>query len=320
MKKMTFILACLTMAALSANAQISKVILQHQGNVTMYEPDDIQTAIKDAVDGDTILLNKGSYPGFTVDKKISVIGAGDGKTQITSDIEIAITYINNQAQELTANMLEGLNLSLSNKSIRVTKAVNGLKLKKCSFYTLIFRNAVKDVFIDRCTTGSSIYCYIDLTNVVSLKAKNSWISYLEGKPSSQKLDDVEFINCYFDRPNVSEKDVVANFVNSWFYGVQTYASNCTYNYCLVRTEITKDNKDFYPGSYYTSTAYYYNENGRLAVASNNYLGNDGTVVGPDGGTTPYTLTTTAPKILDESSAVVSTDMKALNVNIKVTPN
>lgn len=316
---MTFILACLMMAALSANAQISKVILQHQGNVTMYEPDDIQTAINAAQDGDTILLNKGSYPGFKVEKKISVIGAGDSKTIIKSNIEIAIPYINNQAQELTANMLEGL--SLSSYDIRVTKAVNGLKLKKCAFYSLTFSNAVKDVFIDRCyiSTNSS---YINLTNVVSLKAKNSSITRLTGEPSSQKHDDVEFINCYFSSTSAhTSSGVLANFVNSWFYEKHTYASNCTYNYCLVRTAITDNNKDFYPGSYYTSTGYsYYNENNRLYVASNNYLGNDGTVVGPDGGTTPLTLTTTAPKILDESSAVVSTDMKALNVNIKVTPN
>lgn len=317
---MTFILACLMMAALSANAQISKVILQHQGNVTMYEPDDIQTAINAAQDGDTILLNKGSYPGFKVEKKISVIGAGDSKTIIKSNIEIAIPYINNQAQELTANMLEGLDLS--DNSIKVTKAVNGLKLKKCVFYTLTFSNAVKDVFIDRCKSNYSSNPSIDLTNVVSLKAKNSCISRLSGKPSSQKLDDVEFINCYFGYTSAyTSTGVLANFVNSWFLAKHTYASNCTYNYCLVRTEINDDNKDFYPGSYYTSTGYsYYNDNDRLTVASNNYLGNDGTVVGPDGGTTPYTLVTTAPKILDESSAVVSTDMKALNVNIKVTPN
>ena len=319
MKKMTFILACLMMAALSANAQISKVILQHQGNVTMYEPADIQTAINAAQDGDTIFLNKGDFSGFTVKKKISVIGAGTSKTMIKGNIYIEIDYKNNLPQELTANMLEGLNL-LSSYGITVTKAVNGLKLKKCSFKTLEFNYAVKDVLIDRCDMGYSDYNYISLTNVVSLKAKNSELSYLKGSPSSSKVDDIEFVNCYFANTNVSSTNVLANFVNSWFYSEQKYNSKCTYNYCLVRTKITDENKDYYPGCYYTSSSLSYSESGRLAVVSNNYLGNDGTVVGPDGGTTPYTLTTTAPKILDESSAVVSTDMKALNVNIKVTPN
>ncbi|MBQ6064450.1 MAG: hypothetical protein IJK87_12610 [Prevotella sp.] len=318
MKKMTFILACLMMAALSANAQMSKVILQHQGNVTMYEPDDIQTAINDAQDGDTIFLNKGTFPGFTIDKKISVIGAGDSKTNVGSStlgIKIEIPYDkNNQAQELTATMLEGLSI---NSTLSVTKAINGLKIKNCYFFNLSLDNDVKNVFMDRCKTKSSI----SLSRVVSLKAKNCIIPYLAGETSTSKVDDLEFINCYFSYQNaISNTKVKASFVNCWFKSVQYYSDNSTFYYCIVRTKITNDNEDYYRGSQTVSKGYDYDSDDDRRVVGQNYFGNDGTVVGPDGGTTPYTLTTTAPKILDESSAVVSTDMKALNVNIKVTPN
>ncbi|MBQ6209046.1 MAG: hypothetical protein IJK42_04650 [Prevotella sp.] len=306
MKKMTFILACLTMAALSANAQISKVILQHQGDVTMYEPADIQTAIKAAVDGDTILLNKGSYPGFTVNKKISVIGAGE-KTTITTEITIDIP----NTPTLTAHLLE----SLKATSIKINKEVYGLKIKKCYFTNaLTFKAYVTNALIDRCKLDS----YIDLgtSYVASLKIKNSEISYIRGKAYSD--DAIDCTHCYFTGWNNDYMtNVVAQFTDSWFKSGScqaAYSSKCTYLKCILGTSYTPRGTT---QDCWRADVDFTEDIPTLTRAG--YIGTDGTVVGPLGGTTPYTLETTAPKVTD-SSIGVTPDMKALNVNITVTPN
>ena len=93
------------MATMGVNAQISKVALQHRGAVTLYDTDQIQIAIDNSVDGDTIFLNEGEFPGFTVNKKIAVIGKGNGETKVTGNITIAIP----NSPTLTARVLDGLN-------------------------------------------------------------------------------------------------------------------------------------------------------------------------------------------------------------------
>ncbi len=306
MKKMTFILACLIMAALSASAQMSKVILQHQGNVTMYEPDDIQTAINAAQDGDTILLSKGSYSGFTIKKKISVIGAGES-TNITGGIIVEIS----NTPTLTAHLLE----SLKATSIKINKEVYGLKIKKCYFTnTLSFKAYATNVLIDRCKFDS----YIDLGTryVASLKIKNSHISYLMGTAYSD--DAIDCTHCYFTGWSIgNQRNVVAKFTDSWFRlgsCQEDYSSKCTYLNCILGSSTLPSGTT---QDCWSKDVGYTEDIPTLIRAG--YIGTDGTVVGPIGGTTPYTLETTAPKVTD-SSIGVSTDMKALNVNIKVTPN
>ena len=55
------------------------------------------------------------------------------------------------------------------------------------------------------------------------------------------------------------------------------------------------------------------------LVNNKYLGTDGTVVGSGGGTTPYTLVPSTPKVTDYTIRV-DPDTKKLNVNIKVSAN
>lgn len=307
MKKMTFILACLIMAALSASAQMSKVILQHQGNVTMYEPDDIQTAIDAAQDGDTILLNKGSYPGFTIKKKISVIGAGES-TNITGGIKVEIS----NTPTLTAHLLE----SLKGTYLYINKEVYGLKIKKCHFTSyLSFDAYATNVLIDRCKLDS----YIDLGTryVASLKIMNSHISYLRGTAYSDNA--IDCTHCYFTGSSSSSSymtNVVAKFTDSWFRNSlchEYYSSKCTYLKCILGDRLPSGTTQ----DCWRTSVDFTEDIPTLTRAG--YIGTDGTLVGPLGGTTPYTLETTAPKVTD-SSIGVTPDMKALNVNITVTPN
>lgn len=306
MKKMTFILACLTMAAMSAKAQISKVLLQHQGNVTMYEPDDVQNAIDAAQDGDTIFLNTGSFPGFTIKKKISVIGAGESNTKVRSEITIDIP----NKPTLSARLLEGLGGN-NNWSITVKQAVNNLIIKKCSFWRIEFSDYVNDVCLDRCNVHR-----IGLSEkVIGLTISNSISEFIYG--TANKDNSVQCINCHFTgKPSESCKSTVVTFVNSMVYNAATYSysNKCQYLNCAVRSMLYGIYNDECAANYDDIHDFTANE-----LDFNKYYGTDGTIIGVEGGAAPYTLVTTAPKVT-ERDIKVSTDMKALNVNIKVTPN
>lgn len=54
------------------------------------------------------------------------------------------------------------------------------------------------------------------------------------------------------------------------------------------------------------------------IIANGHVGNDGTAIGPLGGTTPFTLVPTVPRVT-ESSLKVDPQKKELNVTVTVTP-
>lgn len=72
MKKFLLSLAALfTVSAVAVALPNSTILFQHRGNVVHYPLDSLNAALRDAVDGDTLFLSKGTYSGFTVNKKCS---------------------------------------------------------------------------------------------------------------------------------------------------------------------------------------------------------------------------------------------------------
>lgn len=308
MRKQLLTLACLLMATMGVNAQISKVALQHKGAVTLYDTDQIQIAIDNSVDGDTIFLNEGEFPGFTVNKKITVIGKGNSETKVTSSITIAIP----NSPTLTARVLDGLNLSGSN--ITVSNAVNSLVIRKCQFSTISFSGVVDKVLIDRCY----ITDYINLSsNVVGMDIVNSRIRY-GLRSNAYTSSAVNVINSivgngvYTSVYNQSN----ATFINSIVYNYHSsdyhLGTGCNYVKCAVVNQTYGIYQNCW-NAYSTVSSYTKDQ-----LARDGYVGTDETCIGPDGGTTPYTLVSTAPKITDYTLKV-DTGEKKLNVNVKVTP-
>lgn len=297
------------MTAIGANAQISKVALQHRGAVTLYDTDQIQIAIDNSVDGDTIFLNEGEFPGFTVNKKISVIGKGNEETKVTGNITIAIP----NSQTLTARVLDGLNLS--NYTITVSNAVNSLVIRKCQFSLISFSGVVDKALIDRCNFGT-----ISLSsNVVGLDVVNSKLSSITN--SAYTPSAVNIVNCdVTGNPGSSCLSTNVTFINSRVNNYYYYSSSNVYYYgtgCnYVKCAVDNQNRGIYQNCWnaYSTVSSYTKDQ----LVRDGYLGTDGTCIGPDGGTTPYTLVSTAPKITDYTLKV-DTGEKKLNVNVKVTP-
>ena len=219
MKKNLLITACLAFASLSSfGASLASIMLQHNGNVTMYDPDKMSSAINDAVAGDTIYMSEGAFTGdFTINKAVCIIGAGQN-TKIQGNITISI----DNTPTLTAHMLDAV--SMGNNSVTVSKAVKNLKFRKCYFNSLTINASTTDLSIDRCR----IEDFYPQTNVKSGNVLNSYFYRLRG--ASSQTNTINFINCniyyFYNYSNA----LSATFINCLIcsYDWNTQINNCVF--------------------------------------------------------------------------------------------
>jgi hypothetical protein len=321
MKKTILTIVCL-LGLLNVNAQTAKIALQHNGFVTLYDADQMENALKASVDGDTIYLNEGTFKGdVIIAKKVSLIGSG-----AATIYEGAITISIPGSPTLTSHLLDAI---FFKNSIIVTQPLNGLKIRKCQFYGLRFNAKTEDITIDRCYSRGGDNSFRLSGNVKKMTMLNSKIWYITG--DVENPGDASFVNCniyYMYNYNSSNYGLCRAtymncIINSWAYSNSSYhRENTTYVNCLC-------GQDFYSYSVYQNC---WNANNTKIIdnsttctftddqlRSNGYLGTDGTVVGITGGTTPYTLEPSVPKVTDYTIKV-DTQTKKLNVNIKVKAN
>ena len=311
MKKILSLMVCLLATITAAQAaSTQKCLLQHQGTVKLFDADNITGAISAAVDGDTLYLTAGEFPGFTISKKITVRGAGTA-TKITGDVTVNIAG----TPTLTQTLLEGVDLSSSSTDVVLSSAMKGVKLKQCSMSKLYTNANNSDVIIDRCRISEEL-CFSD-SYIKSMTVLNSDINNIGYSYSSTK-NIINFINCNicFYVPSY----VAGTFVNcsiTKYSGTsssyQTIA-NCSFVNCLFQWDASS-----YFASSTTSQQCYFDATCDWDAAtfeSLGYMGNDGRVVGLMGGATPYTLELAVPKVT-ESQISLDPETRVLNVNIKV---
>lgn len=313
-----FSLLCIGMACYALPT--SSVLLQHQGNVVVYPLDSLNAALRDAVDGDTLFLSKGVYPGFTIDKKITVRGAGQ-ETITRGQILIAIP----DSVTLTSTLLEGIRFQgyTNSGGINVTKPVNNLKLKQCYIESLSCEAVLHDVNIDRCYISKELNIG---DYVKSMKAVNSRIYRVRLASNSSK--DMTFINCNilsfseFENFNGTFLNSITGYGRAGSYVSLTSCSIinsliCTYRLtidatcyqenCWTDDSDTKLVSDSWLGCKYSDEE----------LIEKGCVGNDGTVIGSNGGTTPYTLELAVPKV-QSSDVRLDNENRKLNVNLILT--
>lgn len=308
MKKFIFLLIATLAISVDANADsMAKCLLHHQGTVTVYDGDKIESAIKASADGDTIFLSEGTYPGFTLNKKITVRGAGQ-ESRITGDVKISLS--NNPT--LTQALLEWLNLDTHN--ITVENAMKKVKIKQCKFYNFSTSvNNVEDVLVDRCYVKGRIMSFKSATIV------NSKIYEVSGGN-----EGCEYLNCNVYSYYTSS--INGKFTNCIFYhrGSSFAMDNVFFKYCLFWYSETLlssssalecwQNNGFNISSETIDCSW-----SKYDLENKGYIGTDGTVVGIEGGSTPFTLEPSVPKVTDSTVAYDAAN-KLLKVNLTVTAN
>ena len=143
MNKQLLIAVCIIMMSISASAvTINKALLEHNGEVSLYDGDKIQDAINAASDGDVIYLTLGTFKPFTVTRKITIRGTGDTSI-IDGDVTISIPG----ASKLTSPVLESLAVS---GKVHVGAQVDDLIIRKCKIANFTIGAQIDGAVIDRC--------------------------------------------------------------------------------------------------------------------------------------------------------------------------
>lgn len=331
MKKVLLILACvfgMSTAALALTS--SAVLLQHNGNITTYALEDIAQAMADAADGDEVFLNDGKYPGFTISKAIKIKGAGQ-KTFIDGNI-----VIENTEKNLGDIFIGFLYLDGSLRSKTVMGKLDLMQLKVTGGF-VCSDGTVDEMFVDRCKIGGDNYIINlgsnyeetvtvrDVTTttihprVKKFTAMNSKISIRQSTNTFLAYPPYTFINCDVLFPASVTNPLTSyglTFINSFVHQTMYHKLsdsefiNCVYDSLNDTNKLT--------GCYQTSsikdswTIYNLEDMG--------YFGNDGTVIGPLGGTrnTPFTLEPVVPRVT-ESTLKVDPTNKKLDVTVTVSP-
>lgn len=322
MKKILLTLACVFGMSMAASAYTNSVVmLQHNGNITSYEAEKINDAMEDAKDGDVILLSEGTYPMFNINKRISIKGAGQ-LTVINGDVDVAIP----DEIELTQTLLSCMKIS---GNLTITSPVKELRISQCSISRLYVNAKTEDSYIDRCDIG-----YADLNKVYeetvtidgnsktysspfikSLTINNSLIDRAE--IGNNVCLNTTFINCSLGFYDSTE----GTFFNCIFYRFDTRGGSCTvknsevYN-CYGYKSISYNNCNVY--NCYSAEEPNYLPYDSEDIAANGYIGNDGSIIGPLGGNTPFTLEPTVPHVTN-ASLKVDPDKQQLNVTLTVSP-
>ena len=293
------LISCMLLLGIhSVDAQVAKVALSHKGNLTMYNAENLSDALNDALDGDTIFLNEGTFQGgITISKAITLIGAGQN-TIINGNITVSYSGT------LKARLLDALNIS---GSVSISSTLNGLTIRKCSFTRFGTSDGVSlsNAIFDRCyVIGDRFYINTIMKNV---RIVNSVIQYPYGYASN--VGDVTFSNCNIGYFNYSN-NVKATFINC-IVKIDKTQKDSFFSYCCLSADNgTNTMQNCKIGSFSWSNTYQYTPD---------MTGTDGTVVGINGGTTPFTLVPSNPKV-NKYSLNVDTQNKKLTVNISVSAN
>lgn len=319
MNKQLLIAVCIIMMSISASAAtINKALLEHNGEVTLYDGDKVQDAVNAASDGDVIYLTLGTFKPFTVTRKITIRGTGDTSI-IDGDVTISIPG----ASKLTSPVLEALAVS---GTVHVGAQVDDLIIRKCKIANFTIGAQIDGAVLDRCyiTNALTLSSYIKGMTVVNSKLYSI-------KANSGATQNSTFVNCNFYQLNT--ENFSGTIINSIIFGGRiTY--NPTLNSTVVLNSLISTTNNYgynyiIGSSSVTQNSYSINNNNLVnsdceciydtyTLQSKAYLGTDGNVVGIYGGDTPYTLDPSVPTVTS-SDIKLDTKTKKLNVKLTVSP-
>lgn len=322
MKKIiiTSILSSLICVA-SFGQSLYRTILSHNGQLTQYNINHWTDAITDAVEGDTVYFTPGYFPGsVTITKAITLIGAGVAQTDswwydsegvsalhsalLGSGISGQSTTIGqsviidiDETPTLTTNLLEGLKI---NNEISIKKSVNNLSIKRCHMSWLSGDATCSNLNLGSCRIGT-LYCGFMENPYIY----NCYFNDLQVQGNTLTFNNISFVDIY----NAPGCTFINCIDGDGYYNEVTGG---IYINCLYESDLTGN------GTTYES-CWQYEDGWNLSkdqLTTAGYIGNDGKVIGPLGGSAPFTLIPSQPYVSSQSVTYDAVENK-LNVNITV---
>ena len=323
MKKLLLLVLCALSLSTAFGQTLQRTILSHNGVLTQYDASQWSQAFSDAAVGDTIYFTPGTFSGsLTIDKPLTLIGPGVGladcfntdlyadccttgeSAKLTGTIRVSFT----DTESTATFSIEGLYFggSFSQNTI-----VNNLTIRRCRISSIFSNSSSSDVKISNLTIEN---CYIQSLNCRSLvnpTIRNCYIYYIQAAADL----GITFTNCVIDASS-SLSGALNNgsiFQNSIICSPKSdglYPDYCTYINCIYQSETTNS----------TFTNCWKSDTGNTMTAAQlseaGYLGTDGTVVGPFGGSAPFTLKPSHPYI-EQGNVEYDSTNKQIRVSMKV---
>ena len=305
----------------SFGATVKRTILLHEGNLTQYDASEWQKAITDAVAGDTVYFTSGVFIGdLTIDKAITLIGAGIAETEafyyntdiaevyagcaksagesttLDGNVDIAIPG----AVTLTNTLMEGLRLQ-PGKSITVTMPVTGLIIKRCHLSDYFGGSFSATETVTNLTLEHCYFNEVNCENFVSPDIHNCYFNRIHTVPNGTNIRNCVTVEIW--------STTNCNFINCCYYYLNGSSFNNFVN-CLYKAG---DDNSEYPNSIQVEEPVRYT---KAQMEENGYLGNDNKVIGPLGGSNPFTLIPAQPYVT-ANNITYDSNTKKLNVSLTI---
>ncbi|MCQ2128056.1 MAG: hypothetical protein MJZ08_01305 [Bacteroidaceae bacterium] len=311
MKKFFILTAMMIMAFVCAKAQdIQLVTVQHGSEMqAFYGPDGFKNAMAAAQKGDVISLSGGNFNSATIDKAVTIQGAGyvqdvknnRYKTLFIGDVNINLpegesglyiegicTYNNFNIQGNVASMsivrcLMTNNVEVKSESNNLTFLhcrINNLKLTGVSHSALVRNCAIENFGGSKSNAEDGVaencvFCNsFDYDNVIHFTFKNC------------------FILCYLDN--------LKSASNSFYYNIGSY--DYTFNWNTLQEGNTFERRSNINAKYFGDNNANYQSALTLTEEGKKIKGQDGTEVGIHGGSMPFTDVPSTPQITQKTVA------------------
>ena len=305
MKKTLLSLTAMLAMTAGVQAQNTAVMLHHEGNVTVYSGDNLQTAINNAVEGDTLYLSQGIFlTNKTIDKTLTLIGSGQ-ETILMGDLTVGNDTAAITVSLVTLKMAAGTN---GNGDILYTdKQRTMLNISQCQFRDLSKKGSNTILLTSLNMTRSYCTGTLHLYNFGGATVTGSKINII----SMSWPGTCRFTNCNIGR-NAGYAQVFPLYSNCI---IQLPATNSSYVNCLLKsTELPSsctgsDNWFSEEDVLDDALDCVYNDVDKCVDQNNN-------IVGITGGPAPYTLVLDGPRVV-EHTLKVDNDAKKLNVTLKL---
>lgn len=356
MKRLSLLITMLVLAISQLSAQDNSyqgtITLSHNGKESFFAYNKMGDAVEAAADGDTIYLSKGEFEGdFRLTKKIAFIGSGadysNGTGSYTRYYSGNIVIAMPEGTKLTARLFDGIYFD---NSILFQNAIENVIFRKCNTPCDFNINAeMGSLYFDRCyiSCGGNVM----RSKLKKLVARNCRISNLHMDDSNYNkvAANWQFIHCTIDPNNWSYTDnerkehyysplrgiftncIIDNDDNNQqgyelYYPQGSESYTAAYINCLFYKPA--EGREIFNGAtvqndmYFDASGLGNNEENKIRnftkekLLENNFLGNDGTVVGCWGGKKPYTLKPNIPTV-SSSKVHLDREKKQIQINIKL---
>ncbi|MDE6562014.1 MAG: hypothetical protein K2K75_11590 [Muribaculaceae bacterium] len=313
-------------AIFAASAQRPLVTLSHDGTLSFFSNlSAFEDAISAATDGDIIYLSEGQFTTAAdtvkINKRLSIQGCGY-KSRVMCHLKIDMR--NNTADEIYHPLFDGVRLRsllFAADTLNRIKTHNA-EIRKSYIEKIDYIGyAAENVILDRCWIK---HFDADGASGSNVTLQNSKIEEVpEGvQDYCLHMAYVTVINCNFGRINYLPKVTISSILGyaSTVNGYRAYGSPALYNTLTYQTLPSGTISD----GCYISQSFSLDDNCEVdesTLKTNNWLGQDGTVVGVYGGEFPFTENPSVPTVDSANSSVeYDTESNKLNVTITVLPN